>query len=82
MAIRDIYKTGELSPNDAYFEWLKYYDRSIKPSPHDEERKIFLKKGEPLPLIKSSNKISYWKLVSYRNWSRGLSALFFYFNSH
>ena len=77
MAIRDIYKTGDLSPNDAYFEWLMYYDQTTKPSPHDGETKIFVKKDEPLPLINSSNKISYWQLVSYRNWFRELYALFF-----
>ena len=67
MAIHDIYKTGQLSPNDAYFEWLKYCDQSTEPLPKDNKRKIFVRKREPLPLVLSSNKISYWRLVSYRN---------------
>jgi hypothetical protein len=67
MAIRDIYKTGQTSPADAYFEWLKYSDQTVSPAPDDEERKICLNKGDALPSLKSSNRESFWRMVSYRS---------------
>ena len=65
MAIGDIYKTGQVSPANAYYEWVKYSDGSILPSPTREERTIHLSNGEIFPPIRSCNKGAFWRMTSY-----------------
>ena len=43
MAIGEIYKTGQISPANAYYEWAGYSDGTYTPSPTSEERKIHLR---------------------------------------
>lgn len=65
MAIGEIYKTGQISPANAYYEWVGYSDGTYTPYPTAEERKIHLEKGEVFPPIKSCNKGVFWRMTSY-----------------
>lgn len=65
MAIGEIYKTGQISPANAYYEWSGYSDGTYTPSPTAEERKIRLEKGEVFPPIRSCNKGAFWRMTSY-----------------
>jgi hypothetical protein len=65
MAIGDLYKTGQRSPANAYYEWEKYVDGSRVPPPTAEEKKIKLEKGEVFPPINSCDKAAYWRMTSY-----------------
>ncbi len=65
MAIGDVYKTGQISPANAYYEWSKYSDGTYTPSPTSEERKIHLENGEVFPPIRSCNKGAFWRMTSY-----------------
>ena len=65
MAIGDTYKTGEKSPADAYYKWVKYMDGTYTPTPTQEEKKINLEKGENFPPINSCDKGAIWRMTSY-----------------
>ena len=67
MAIGSIFKTGETSPANANYQWVKYTDGTTSPSPTPEETKIPLSSGEVFPPIRSCNKGAYWKMTSYRS---------------
>lgn len=66
MSIGDRYKTGQLSPASANYDWDGYTDGTKTPSPTNEEKKISLSKDEVFPPIRSCNKGAYWKMISYR----------------
>ncbi|WP_407270400.1 YjzC family protein [Radiobacillus sp. PE A8.2] len=65
MTIGDRYKTGQLSPANAYYKWDGYTDGTRSPSPTDEESKIKLEKSEVFPPINSCDKGAYWRMTSY-----------------
>jgi len=65
MALGERYKTGELSPANANYDWDGYSDGSRYPAPTAEEMKITLSKGEVFPPIRSCDKGAYWKMKSY-----------------
>ncbi|WP_026906782.1 YjzC family protein [Paucisalibacillus globulus] len=65
MAIGDRYKTGQISPANAYYSWDGYTDGTYSPSPTYEENKIKLENGETFPPINSCDKGAYWKMTSY-----------------
>jgi hypothetical protein len=60
------YKTGDIAPAKAWYDWDGYTDGTRTPNPTSEEKRIPLEKGEKLPPIKSCNKGAYWVLASYR----------------
>ena len=66
MAIGDKYKTGDISPASAYFEWVKYTDGSFLPSPTSDEMKIPMDKGKKFPPVRSCDKGAWWKMTSYK----------------
>lgn len=66
MAIGDVYKTGQISPARAWYDWAGYTDGTQYPLPTAEERKIKLETGEVFPPIRSCNKGAYWKMTSYQ----------------
>jgi len=66
MSIGDRYKTGQLSPASANYDWDGYTDGSTMPSPTYEEKKISLSTNEVFPPIRSCNKGAYWKMTTYR----------------
>lgn len=41
MRIGDQYKTGQKSPANAYYKWVKYTDGTLTPEPTPEE-KVFM----------------------------------------
>lgn len=61
------YKTGDISPAKAWYDWDGYTDGTNWPSPTAEERRIPLEKGETFSPIRSANKGAYWVLFSYRH---------------
>jgi hypothetical protein len=66
MSIGTTYKTGEISPARAFFDFAKYTDGTTLPAPTSEERRIPMDKGEEFPPIRSCNKGAWWKLSNYR----------------
>jgi hypothetical protein len=66
MSIGERYKTGQVSPANANYDWDGYTDGTWLPSPTAEERKISLDNGEVFPPIRSCDKGAYWKMTSYR----------------
>jgi hypothetical protein len=66
MAIGDRYKTGDISPANAYYEWDGYTDGTRLPLPTAEEQKIPLDNGETFPPIRSCNKGAFWRMTSYK----------------
>lgn len=65
MAIGDQYRTGEKSPANAYYKWVKYTDGTKTPAPTDEEKRIKLENGEKFPPINSCDKGAIWEMTSY-----------------
>ncbi len=65
MAIGDRYKTGHISPANAYYAWDGYTDGTRYPSPTSEEQYIRLENGERFPPINSCDKGAWWKMTSY-----------------
>lgn len=65
MAIGDQYKTGQISPANARYKWVKYTDGSKTPSPTAEEMRIKLTKGEKFPPFHSCDKGAWWQMTSY-----------------
>lgn len=65
MGIGDTYRTGEKSPANANYKWVKYTDGTRTPSPSAEEKRINLEKGEVFPPIHSCDKGAIWKMTSY-----------------
>ncbi len=64
MPLGTIYKTGGVSPQSAYYKWIKYTDGTSLPFPTSTEREIFLDKDSIFPPIKSCNKGAYWAMTS------------------
>jgi len=65
LGIGDTYKTGGISPANAYYKWVKYTDGTKTPPPTNEERRINLEKGERFPPINSCDKGAIWRMTSY-----------------
>lgn len=63
MAANNLYKTGEEAPRSGRYEFVKYIDGSVYPSPTTEERIIPLSKGENFPPVRSTNKAAWWKAI-------------------
>ena len=61
------YKTGDIAPAKAWYNWDDYTDGTRRPGPTEEERRIPLETGETFPPIRSCNKGAYWVLSSYRH---------------
>ena len=66
MAIGDRFKTGEISPANANYDWDGYLDGTWSPSPTANERRIPLDRGDRFPPINSCDKGAFWKMSSYR----------------
>ncbi|MBN1183716.1 MAG: YjzC family protein [Bacteroidales bacterium] len=60
------FKTGDISPYKAWYNWDGYPDGTRFPSPTAEERRIPLEKGETFPPVRSCNKGAYWVFSSMR----------------
>ena len=66
MAIGDISASGELSPARAVYDWEHYTDGTNIPAPRQEERRITLDRNEPFPVVPSSRRKAFWKMVWYK----------------
>jgi hypothetical protein len=60
------YKTGDIAPYKAWYNWDGYTDGTTTPSPTADERRIPLETGEKFPPIRSCNKGAYWVYSSSR----------------
>lgn len=65
MAIGNTYRTGQNSPANANYKWVKYTDGTRTPKPTPEESKINLETGEKFPPINSCDKGAIWEMTSY-----------------
>ena len=60
------YKTGDIAPNKAWYNWDVYTDGTTTASATAVEKRIPLYTGEKFPPIRSCNKGAYWVYSSSR----------------
>ncbi len=66
-SLGDRFKTGQICVASGRYQFDGYLDGyldgTLSPAPTEQERNIPLSKGETFPLIKSTNKACWWKLL-------------------
>ena len=58
-----LYKTGEEAPKTGTYNWVKYTDDTVSPTPTPNELQIRLEQGEKFPPIRSAGKAAWWRLA-------------------
>ena len=57
-----LYKTGSEAPYTAWYVFVRYTDGTTTPPPTNQEREIYLTRGEKFPPIHSCDKGAWWRL--------------------
>ena len=55
--------TGTEASISGYYEFVKYTDGSVYPSPKDEEKKIYVARGGKFPRVESRDKNAWYRIA-------------------